>query len=349
MSCHLMNSTDTVIPTKIVDSVKIRYLSAVEEVLVPLATLESPLFYSVCRGAKVAENCGGISVFVSQDTMTRSVILKCKNCNDAVSISENIINDKCIKNIIEDGSQYTKFIDLSNEIVGNLLYVRLCIESGEASGHNMVTKAAQNFVNFVIAKYDCECISVSGNVCVDKKVSAINSICGRGKRVNAEIIISPDVCKSLLRTTPEKICELNTTKNLLGSNLAGSLRSANSHFANMLLAIYLATGQDAANIVEGSQGITYANLQNDGSLYFSVYLPNIIVGTIGNGKHIEFARKNLEMMGGLNDGGSKRLSAIIGATVLCGELSLMAALTNNGELIKSHLSIERSKNAKYRY
>lgn len=349
MSCCLLNNTDTIVPTKIIKSIKIRYLSKPEEVVVPLATFETPLFYSVCRGAKVAKNCDGISVVVSQDIMTRSVILRCKNCDDAFVVSECLMKDKDVKNAIENGSQYAKFVDISSEVVGDLLYVRISIESGEASGHNMVTKAAQNFVNFVIEKYCCECISVSGNMCVDKKVSAINSICGRGKRVNAELVVPREICAQLLRTTPEKICELNTTKNLIGSNLAGSIMSANAHFANMLLAVYLATGQDSANIVEGSQGITYAKLQNDGSLYFSIYLPNVIVGTVGNGKYLEFARKNLEKMGCMTDGGSRRLSAIIGATVLCGELSLMAALTNNGELIKSHLIIERDKNARYRY
>jgi hydroxymethylglutaryl-CoA reductase (NADPH) len=126
--------------------------------------------------------------------------------------------------------------------------------------------------------------------------------------------------------------------------MAGGLRSANAHFANMLLGFYLATGQDAANIVEGSQGIVHAEMQGD-DLYFSVTVPNIIVGTVGNGKHLPFVQENMAMMGctetrepGQN---ARRLAIICAATVMCGELSLLAAQTNPGELMRAHVAMER--------
>ena len=113
----------------------------------------------------------------------------------------------------------------------------------------------------------------------------------------------------------------------------------------MLLALYLATGQDASNIVEGSQGIVYAEVRKN-ALYFSVTLPNIIVGTVGSGKELPFAKENLQKMGCLNKENigrnAHRLSIIVAATVLCGELSLLAALTNQDELMRSHLRLERS-------
>ena len=126
--------------------------------------------------------------------------------------------------------------------------------------------------------------------------------------------------------------------------IAGGLRSANAHFANMLLGFYLATGQDAANIIEGSQGIVHAEVR-EGDLYFSCTLPNIIVGSVGNGKGLEFVEENLTKLGckdsreaGEN---ARRLAAICAATVLCGELSLLAAQTNPGELMEAHLKLER--------
>ncbi|MDF2691494.1 MAG: hmgA, partial [Gammaproteobacteria bacterium] len=187
-------------------------------------------------------------------------------------------------------------------------------------------------------------VSISGNICTDKKVSAINGILGRGKQVIAELTISREICEKHLRITPEALVNLHIKKNLIGSLLAGSLRSANAHFANILLAIYLATGQDAANIIEGSQGITYCEVKND-DLYFSVNLPNIIVGSMGNGKHLDFVRENLAILGctdsrelGKN---SQRLAMITAATVLCGELSLLAAQVNPGELTRSHMVFER--------
>ncbi len=135
-------------------------------------------------------------------------------------------------------------------------------------------------------------------------------------------------------------------KNLVGSTIAGALRSSNAHYANMLLAFYMATGQDAANIVEGSQGITYAEDREEG-LYFSCTLPHLIVGTVGNGKHLSQIDDALEKLGcrenrepGEN---SSRLAALIAATVLCGELSLLAAQTNPGELMATHLLMERKE------
>ena len=156
--------------------------------------------------------------------------------------------------------------------------------------------------------------------------------------------IPRNICTKLLRTTPEKIAQLNVEKNLIGSVISGSLRSANAHFANMLLAFYLATGQDAANIIEGSQGITHTEARED-SLYFSVSLPNIIVGSIGNGKAHSQIEENLKKIGCLEDRedgeNARRLAVLCAASVLCGELSLMAAQTNPGELMRTHLKIER--------
>ena len=188
-------------------------------------------------------------------------------------------------------------------------------------------------------------ISISGNFCKDKKVSAVNGILGRGKYVVTEMVIPKEVCQSILKTTPRAIVDLNIKKNFIGSTLAGSLRSANAHYANMLLAFYLATGQDAANIIEGSQGITHAELRGE-DLYFSATLPNVIVGSVGNGKELAFVQKNLAQMGCLDESraegiNANRLAMIVAATVFCGELSLMAALTNQGELMRSHLAIER--------
>ncbi|MBR4684228.1 MAG: hydroxymethylglutaryl-CoA reductase, partial [Spirochaetia bacterium] len=219
--------------------------------------------------------------------------------------------------------------------------------TGDASGHNMVTNAADKIFGYILEKYpELSYCSISGNYCCDKKVSAVNGILGRGRSVVAEITIPRGICEEYLHTTPEKIADINTKKNLLGSILAGSLRSANAHYANMLLAFYLATGQDAANIVEGSQGITFAEVKDD-NLYLSCTLPNIIVGSVGNGKNAPYAEENLAQLGckeERNPGeNGDRLTAICAATVLCGELSLLAAETNPGELMKAHIRIERGK------
>ena len=336
------------VPMNHIGPVKIIGEEINDEVMVPLATYESPLWPSTNRGAKVSRLAGGIRTVVIQDCMTRSVIIEAPT----VVLANNVMVDLKARSleisaVVTSTSQFAKLKDLNFQIVGKLLYLRISISSGDASGHNMVTAAAEAVLNWVLMQYEeLKYISISGNYCVDKKASAVNGILGRGKYVVAELVVSRSICGDLLKTTPEKVVELNIKKNLIGTMLAGGIRSANAHFANVLLGLYLATGQDAANIIEGSQGFVHAEITKTQELYFSVTLPNIIVGSVGNGKHLAFAKDNLEKLGCLatREAGAngRRLAVIIGATVLCGELSLLAAQTNPGELMRAHFGMERS-------
>jgi len=209
----------------------------------------------------------------------------------------------------------------------------------------MVTRAADAMLSWILEKRpECTYGSISGNTCCDKKPSAVNGILGRGKYTVAEVVIPTRLVERFLHTTPEKIVELNLRKNWIGTSLAGGVRAANAHFANMLLAFYLATGQDAANIVEASQGFVLTEVREEG-LYFSCTLPNLIVGTVGNGKGLPFVEENLRELGCMENrepgANARRLAMICAAAVLCGELSLLAAQTNPGELMAAHLKMER--------
>ncbi|WP_342226708.1 hydroxymethylglutaryl-CoA reductase [Candidatus Liberibacter asiaticus] len=318
-----------------------------DKVKVPLATYEYPLWHSVKRGAHISMLCpDGIRATLIDERMTRSIFFETENAEMALTALQEITLKKAeIARVIEQTSQFTRFLQLHSQIAGNLLFLRLEFATGDASGHNMVTKAADAVMDWILSQWSyLHYGSVSGNICSDKKATAINGIMGRGKNFVAEITINRAICQKYLRTSPEKIILLNTQKNLIGTFLAGGIRSANPHFANMLLAYYLATGQDAANIVEGSQGLTYAKLHDD-SLYFSCTIPNLILGCVGNGKNIPAIKNNLTALGCIEErktgDNARRLAAICAATVLCGELSLLAAQTNPGELMEAHLRLER--------
>ncbi|MBS0349809.1 MAG: hydroxymethylglutaryl-CoA reductase [Proteobacteria bacterium] len=329
---------------KLIGPIKIIGSEVNDEVLVPLATFESPLWPSTARGAHVSRMTAGIQAVILKDCMTRSVLVEAPSALFAQQVLNDLENHKAELNAVVAGtSRYAILQDWHGQVVGNLLFLRFSLFTGEASGHNMVTKAADALLTWLLAKFPIlEYVSISANICVDKKVSAINGILGRGKYVVAEITVPREVCQSRLKTTPEQMVNLHIKKNLLGTLIAGGIRTANAHFANMLLGFYIATGQDAANIIEGSQGIVHAEVRND-QLYFSVTLPNIIVGAIGNGKHLDFVRQNLDIMGCNSEkaNNARRLAIIAAATVLCGEISLLAAQTNQGELMKSHIKLER--------
>ncbi|MCF7848341.1 MAG: hypothetical protein K9M45_05775 [Kiritimatiellales bacterium] len=336
------------IPMQCVGPAKISGPVVAGEFELPLATFESPLWPSVNRGARVSMNCaGGIKCTVIDDRMSRSVLFEAADSVAAFQALEKIrAGFPTLGKIVEGTSRFARLIDLHSQIAGNLLFLRFEFTTGDAAGHNMVTQASEALMNHILEynpelKYE----SISGNYCSDKKATAVNGILGRGKYVVAEITVPEKICNRYLKTAPAKIVQLNIRKNLIGTILAGGLRSANAHYANMLLAFYLATGQDAANIVEGSQGITMAE-EREGDLWFSVTLPNIIVGTVGNGKDLPFVAENmrkLDCVAAREPGeNSRRLACICAAAVLCGELSLLAAQTNPGELMAAHRKLERN-------
>jgi hydroxymethylglutaryl-CoA reductase (NADPH) len=273
----------------------------------------------------------GIVTTVVDERMTRSILLE---ADDALAAHQALQSIKARKGdlnaVVATSSRFANLIDMHSQIVGNLIYLRLEFTTGDASGHNMVTNAADKLIPWILQQYpQLRYCSISANYCSDKKATAVNGILGRGKYVVSEILIPRDICERRLKTTPEKVVDLNIKKNLIGTLMAGGLRSANAHYANMLLAFYL---------------VVHAEVR-DGDLYFSCTLPNLIVGSVGNGKGIDFVEDNLRQLGckearepGAN---ARRLAAICAATVLCGELSLMAAQTNPGELMEAHIKLER--------
>ncbi|GAA2679938.1 hydroxymethylglutaryl-CoA reductase (NADPH) [Streptomyces aculeolatus] len=335
------------VPMKWVGPLRISGNIADTETHVPLATYESPLWPSVGRGAKVSMLTeAGIVATLVDERMTRSVLVEATDAATAHRAAQSLeTNIDELRDIVRGCSRFARLIGIRHEITANLLFIRFEFATGDASGHNMATLASDALLKHLLHTIPgISYGSISGNYCTDKKATAINGILGRGKNVVTELLIPRQIVTDVLHTTAAKVVELNIRKNLLGTLLAGGIRSANAHFANMLLGFYLATGQDAANIVEGSQGVTMAE-DRDGDLYFSCTLPNLIVGTVGNGKGLGFVETNLTRLGCRTEAepghNARRLAVIAAATVLCGELSLLAAQTNPGELMRAHIQLER--------
>jgi len=228
--------------------------------------------------------------------------------------------------------------------------VRFATTTGDAMGMNMISKGTEKALD-VMSKYFPEMVvlALSGNYCTDKKPAAINWIEGRGKSVVAEAILPGHVVKSVLKTTPEALCNLNTKKNLVGSAMAGSVGGFNAHAANILTAIFLATGQDPAQNVESSNCMTLMELTNEGKdVLVTITMPCIEVGTVGGGTVLAPQQSVLAMLGvkgahptvpGRN---AQQLARIIAAAVMAGELSLLSALAA-GHLVRAHLVHNRSQ------
>lgn len=337
------------VPMRVVGPVKIKGTEVNDELPLPMATYETPLWHSTHRGALACNKAGGINAVVMDDRMTRSVLFEAPDIVVAQQFVQALPGHRPeLEKAVGATSRFARLLDVHTQVVGTLVYVRFDFQTGDASGHNMATLAAEGLMKWLLEQHpDLAYVTISGNYCTDKKNSAVNGILGRGKYVVADVTLPRSTVRRVLKAEPEQIVKLNIRKNLIGSIISGGVRTANAHFANMLLGYYMATGQDAANIIEGSQGMVNAEMRGE-DLYFSVTLPNLIVGSVGNGKGLEFVQRNLEQLGCTNPdavpgGNARRLAVGAAACVLCGELSLLAAQSVPGELMQSHVHLERSK------
>jgi hypothetical protein len=119
-----------------------------------------------------------------------------------------------------------------------------------------------------------------------------------------------------------------------GGFMAGSSNNG-AHSANGITAMFIATGQDAANVAESSAAIVYAELRDNEDYYFSITIPSLIVATYGGGTHLATQRECLEMLGCYGTGKVRKFAEIVAATVLCGELSLGSAIVAE-EWVSAH-------------
>lgn len=304
---------------------------------IPLATTEGALVASISRGCKAITESGGAIVAIEEIGVSRAPVFKTQGITDAVKIKTWLgKNYGKIATLCESTSSHLKLLKIDSNFTGRNLFIRFSFDSQNAMGMNMATIAAQNAISFIEKSTGAKCISLSGNYEVDKKPSWLNFIEGRGKMVWADCIIKKETVRKVLKTTPEKIAEVVYRKVLVGSAMSGSI-GFNAHFANVIAAIFAATGQDLGQVVEGSLGITSAEVNQKGDLYFSVYLPSLMVGTVGGGTNLPTQKEALNIIGAAD---VLEFSEVVAASVLAGELSLLASLSE-GTLASSHIKLGR--------
>jgi len=330
------------IPVGIAGPLKVNGDYAKGEFYVPLATTEGALLASVNRGCSVIAEAGGVTTKIIDDKMTRAPVIKAKSVSEALEIKAWIErNFKELKKAAEVTTRHGKLIKIDPIlVVGRYIYPRFVFTTGDSMGMNMVTIATEAALSLLTHKTGAHIVALSGNVCVDKKPSSLNLVEGRGKSFVAEIVIPKEIVEKKLKATAGAIVEVNTSKNLIGSAISGSM-GFNAQYANMIGAMFLATGQDEAHIVEGSIGITTASEEENGDLYFSVTLPDVPVATVGGGTSIDTARECLEIMDCYGNEKVHKFAEIVAGTVLAGELSLMGALAA-GHLARAHKELGRA-------
>lgn len=318
--------------------------SADGEHYLPLATTEGALLASVNRGCSVIRTAGGADARVTKNGMTRAPVFRVEGVAEAEEVVSWVRGHRDdLAEAAESTTSHGELLDVTTYVVGDSVFLRFVYDTKDAMGMNMATIATREAASLVEEETPASLVALSGNLCTDKKPSAINAVEGRGRSVTADVHVPREIVEERLHTTPEAIEEANTRKNLVGSAKAGSL-GFNAHAANVVAAAFLATGQDAAQVVEGSNAITTVEARED-ELYASVSIASLEVGTVGGGTKLPTQSEALDVLG-LRGGGdpagsnADALAEIITVGALAGELSLLAALASR-HLSSAHEELGR--------
>ncbi|AKB17902.1 MULTISPECIES: hydroxymethylglutaryl-CoA reductase (NADPH) [unclassified Methanosarcina] len=337
------------IPLGVAGLLKVNGEYAGSEYYIPLATTEGALVASVNRGCSVITKSGGANVRVFEDEMTRAPVFKLESLERTKKFYDWVKRPEVfeqMKEVAEKTTRFGKLLSVKPFVTGTYVYLRFSYDTKDAMGMNMVTIATDAVMHLIEDEFGAQPVTLSGNMCTDKKPASISTILGRGKTVVAEVTIPEEIVKETLKCTPESMFEVNYSKNLLGSARAGAI-GFNAHAANVIAAVYLACGQDVAHVVEGSTAIMSMELTKYGEIHCSITLPALPVGTVGGGTGLGTQRDCLNILGVAGAGdtpgiNSRKFAEIVASAVLAGEISLIGAQAA-GHLARAHAQLGRGK------
>jgi hydroxymethylglutaryl-CoA reductase (NADPH) len=302
-----------------------------KDYFIPLATTEGVLVASINRGCKAISLSGGCLSEAERVGATRGPVFKIKSLGGRKEFERFLkTNFGEMKRIAAKTNRHLALKDFKTVSFGKIFYIRFIFDTQDAMGMNMVTIATEKVSKFIEKKARVECLSLSGNYCVDKKPSWLNFTQGRGFKVWSEVTLSKNVLRTVLKTSARRLYDVWLSKCVLGSAASGSL-GFNAQYANIIAAVFIATGQDPAHVVEGSLGITTTEVVNE-DLYVSTYLPDLMVGTVGGGTGLPTQKEALSILGVRKSG---ELAEVVGGATLAGEISLLASLSE-GSLARAH-------------
>jgi hydroxymethylglutaryl-CoA reductase (NADPH) len=315
------------------------------EFFVPMATTEGTLLASYNRGMRLIHDLGGVTVTVIDDAMQRAPVFGFTGARQANHFSLWIKdNFAAIKAAAETTTSHGKLRDIEHYAASRFLFLRFNYTTGDAAGQNLTGKATWAACKWIQTEYSkiaaIKDFSLSGNMDTDKKASSLNTLHTRGKRVVAEVLITNRSLQRHLHVNTKDLFQARLRSNI-GSTMAGAVNNG-SHSANAIAAIFIATGQDVANIAESHTALVYTEMVDTDDLYCSITLPSLIVATTGGGTGLPTQKECLQILDCYGTGKVKKLAEIVAATVLCGELSLGAAVVG-GYWVDAHEKLGRNR------
>jgi hydroxymethylglutaryl-CoA reductase (NADPH) len=313
------------------------------EFYVPLATAEGTLVASYNRGMKLLREAGGVTVTVIDDRMQRAPAFLFENARGAREfgawLGEHLAE---IAAAAEATTSSGRLQDIEQYSASRILYTRFNYTTGDAAGQNLTGKATAAACAWIVANspVPIERFFLESNFATDKKSSQVNMLRTRGKRVVAEATIPDALFRSVMNSSTDVMYRARQVSNL-GGFMSG-VNNNGAHSANGITAMFIATGQDVANVAESSAALVYAELRDNGDYYYSVTIPSLIVASYGGGTGLPTQRECLELLGCYGTGKVRKLAEIVAATVLCGELSLGSAIVAE-EWVRAHDLLGRNR------
>lgn len=315
------------------------------EFFIPLATTEGTLVASYNRGMKVLNLSGGVKTTVLADAMQRAPVFVFEDARGARNFSQwvNANIDK-IREEAEATSSIAKLQYIDTYLANKFAFLRFNFSTGDAAGQNMVGRATFAACSWILDNFDgalpIQRFYLESNFATDKKASQVNVMRTRGKRVVAEAVVKRDVLIQTMRVTPEQLHFHSQVANV-GAFMSGANNNG-LHSANGITAMFIATGQDVANVSESSAGVIYVEVLPDGDLYLSITIPSLIVATYGGGTGLPTQKESLRILGCEGKGKVYKLAEIVAAVVLAGEISLASAISSL-DWVSSHEKYGRNR------
>ncbi len=314
------------------------------EFLIPLATSEGTLVASYNRGIKVLNLCGGPKCTIIADAMQRAPVFVFEDARcgrEFVKWVES--HEEKIREEAEATSHVARLLYIDPYLSNKFVFLRFNYTTGDAAGQNMVGRATFAASSWILEHYKDAPIShfyLESNFATDKKSSQINIMRTRGKRVTAEITIKRSVLIENMRVEPESL-HYHSRVSSIGAFLSGANNNG-AHSPNAITAMFIATGQDVANVAESSAAVIYTEMTKEGDLYVSLTIPSLIVATYGGGTGLATQRECLEVLGCYGKGKVNKLAEIVAGVALAGELSLGAAISSL-DWVSSHEKYGRNR------
>jgi len=314
------------------------------EFIIPMATSEGTLVASYNRGIKVVNLCGGAKCTVQRDAMQRAPVFEFEDARAARDFVDWIkANFKQIAQEAESTSTVARLQYIDPYLSNRFAFMRFNYSTGDAAGQNMVGRATFAACSWILETYKENPIKhfyLESNFATDKKASQVNIMRTRGKRVTAEITFKRDVLVQHMRVEPAALAHHYGIANI-GSLMSGANNNG-LHSANGITAMFIATGQDVANVAESSAALVYSELTKEGDLYFSITIPSLIIATYGGGVGLATQQESLKMLGCAGRDKVNKLAEIIAGVVLAGEISLASAISSS-DWVSSHEKYGRNR------